>query len=109
MKIEIRRAKRNALENIKLLYKSRQVVIKLFNEYSSIASEAKYKLKYGECLKILTSKQMLRRLPMALAKIKAGSTSGNLLNEIRQIIYSLYRVKEITKKVYKSIMNSIKL
>ena len=62
MKIEIRRAKRNALENIKLLYKSRQVVIKLFNEYSSIASEAKYKLKYGECLKILTSKQMLRRL-----------------------------------------------
>ena len=109
MKIEIRRAKRNALENIKLLYKSRQVVIKLFNEYSSIASEAKYKLKYGESLKILTSKQMLRRLPMALAQVKAGNTSGNLLNEIRQIVYSLYRAKEITKKVYKSKMNSIKL
>ena len=109
MKIEIRRAKRNALENIKLLYKSRQVVIKLFNEYSSIASEAKYKLKYGESLKILTSKQMLRRLPMALAQVKAGNTSGNLLNEIKQIVYSLYRAKEITKKVYKSKMNSIKL
>ena len=109
MKIEIRRAKRNALENIKLLYKSRQVVIKLFNEYSSIASEAKYKLKYGESLKILTSKQMLRRLPMALAQVKAGNTSGNLLDEIRQIVYSLYRAKEITKKVYKSKMNSIKL
>ena len=52
---------------------------------------------------------MLRRLPMALAQVKAGNTSGNLLNEIRQIVYSLYRAKEITKKVYKSIMNSIKL
>ena len=42
---------------------------------------------------------MLQRLPIALAQVKAGNTSENLLNEIRQIIYSLYRVKEITKKV----------
>ena len=52
---------------------------------------------------------MLQRIPIALAQIKAGNTSENLLNEIKQIIYSLYRAKEITKKVYNNIMNSIKL
>ena len=52
---------------------------------------------------------MLQRIPIALAQIKVGNTSENLLNEIRQIIYSLYRAKEITKKVYNNIMNSIKL
>ena len=52
---------------------------------------------------------MLQGLPIALAQVKAGNTSENLLNEIRQIIYSLYRAKEITKKVYNNIMNSIKL
>ena len=60
-------------------------------------------------LKILTPKQMLQRLPIVLAEVKAGNSSENLLNEIRQIIYSLYRAKEITKKVYNNIMNSIKL
>ena len=60
-------------------------------------------------LKILSPKQMLQRLPIALAQVKAGNTSENLLNEIRQIIYSLYRGKEITKKAYNNIMNSIKL
>ena len=52
---------------------------------------------------------MLQRLTIALAQVKAGNTSGNLLNKIRKIIYSLYRAKEITKKVYNNIMNSIKL
>ena len=47
-------------------------------------------------------------MPIVLAQVKAGITSENLINEIRQIIYSLYRAKEITKKVYKNIMNSIK-
>ena len=60
-------------------------------------------------LKILTPKQMLQRLPIALAQVKAGNTSENLLNEIRQIIYSLYRAKIITKKVYNNTMNSTKL
>ena len=50
---------------------------------------------------------MLITLPITLAHVKAGNTSKNLLNEIRQIIYSLYQAKEITKKVYNSIMNSI--
>ena len=52
---------------------------------------------------------MLQRLPIALAHVKAGKTSDKLLNEIRKIIYSLYRAKEITKKVYNNIMNSIKV
>ena len=50
-------------------------------------------------LKTLTSKQMFQRLPIALAQIKAGNNSKSLLNEIRQIVYSLYQSKEITKKV----------
>ena len=62
----------------------------------------------GEGLKILTPNQMLKRLPIALAQIKAGNNSGSLLNEIRQIVYSLYRSKEITKKVYNNKINSIK-
>ena len=52
---------------------------------------------------------MLQRLLIALAQVKAGNTSENLLNEIRQIIYSLYWAKEITKKVYNNIMNSIEV
>ena len=51
---------------------------------------------------------MLQRLPIALAQGRAGHTSENLLNEIRKIIRSLYQAKEITKKVYNNIMNSIK-
>ena len=54
-------------------------------------------------------KQMLQRLPIALAQVKSGNTSENLLNEIHQIIYSLYGAKETTKKVCNSIMDSIKL
>ena len=65
--------------------------------------------QYGSGLKILTTKQTLQRLPMALAQVKAGNASKNLLNEIRQIIYSLYQEKEVTKKVYNNIINSIKL
>ena len=52
---------------------------------------------------------MLQRLPIALAQVKAGNTSESFVNEIRQIIYYLYRAKEITKKVYNNIMNSVKV
>ena len=52
----------------------------------------------GEGLKILTSKQMLQRFPIALAKVKASNTSENLLNEIKQIIYFLYQAKELLRK-----------
>ena len=50
---------------------------------------------------------MLQRLPIALAQVKAGNTFEPLRNEIRQIIYSLYQAKEITKKIYNNIMNPI--
>ena len=52
---------------------------------------------------------MLQRLLIATARVKAGNTSEILLNEIRQIVYSLYQEKEITKNVYNNIMKSIKL
>ena len=52
---------------------------------------------------------MLQRLSIPLAHVKADKISENLLNEIRQIIYSLYQAKEITKKVYNNILHSIKL
>ena len=68
-----------------------------------------YKLKQGTRLKILTPKQMPQRLPIALAQIKSGNNSETLLNEIRQIVFSLYQSKEITKKVYNNIIKSIKI
>ena len=58
---------------------------------------------------MLSLKQMLQRLTIALAQVKAGKASENLLNEISQIIYPLHWEKKITKKVYNNIMNSIKL
>ena len=63
----------------------------------------------GTGLKILTPKQLFQRLPIALAQVKAGNNSEHLLNEIRQIVYSLYQSKEITKKVYNNIIKSIQL
>ena len=97
--------------------KSREKVLELFNDCCKIASNAKYRSIYGEGhlselatrLKILTLKQMFQRFPIALAQVKAGNISENLLNEIGQIAYYLYRKKEITKKVYKNILNSIEL
>ena len=56
-------------------------------------------------LKLITPKQMLQIIPIALAQVKAGNTCESLLNEIRQIIYFLYQAKEITKNVYNNIMN----
>ena len=58
-------------------------------------------------LKILTPRQMLQRLRIALTQVKARNNSKSLLNEIRQIVYSLYQSKQITKKVYNNIIKSI--
>ena len=57
--------------------------------------------------KILTPKQILQRLPIALAQVKASNNSKSLLNEIKQTVYSLYQSKQITKKVYNQIVESI--
>ena len=74
-------------------------------------SDANYNAKQNETkrtgLKILTPKEMLQRLPIALAQVKAGNNSESLLNETRQIFYSLYQSKQITKKVCNNIIKSI--
>ena len=81
----------------------------MFSDYAKNMSKNIHKSKKGTGLRILTPKQMLQRLPIALAQIKAGNNSLSLLNEIRQIVYSLYQAKEITKKVYNNIIKSIKV
>ena len=81
-----------------MLYKERNEAIEIYDNYSLMMSEAKNKATKGTGLKILTPKQMLQRLPIALAQVKAGNNSESLLNEIRQIVYSLYQSKQITKK-----------
>ena len=68
----------------------------------SIVSRAK-----GEGLKILTKKQMLNRLPILLAQIQAGNNSKSLKNELRQIIYSLYKSEVLTKTVYNNLIKVI--
>ena len=113
----IRKGNKNAkqkksLANINMLYNARNDAVKFIEDYGSMILEAKRLAKEdqeGKGLKILTPNQMLKRLPIALAQVKAGNNSESLLNEIRQIVYSLYRSKEITKKVYNNLINSIKV
>ena len=99
--------KKQTLPNINILFNGRNDAIKVVEDYGSMILEVKRKATEGEGLKILTPKQMLQRLPIALTQVKAGNNSENLLNEIRQIVYSLYQSKEITKKVYNNIIKSI--
>ena len=89
-------------------------MIDVLNDNSRIKSEAIYKAKQNEAnkkptgLKILTAKQMLQRLPIALAQVKAGNNSEIILNEIRQTVYSLFQLKEITKKVYNNVVTIVR-
>ena len=105
----------NKINNIENLCKSREEVLKLFNDYGNNMSKNIYELKHGTGLKILTPKQMLKlpianfSLTIALAQTKVGNNSERLLNEIRKIVYSLCQSKEITKKVYNNIVKSIKV
>ena len=97
---------------LKNLYKFFEAREKVLNGFGSkiflIKSKGSGLLNTNQSkLKILTPKQMLQRLPVTLAQVKAGNDSESLLIEIRQIIYSLYQSKEITKKVYNSIIKSI--
>ena len=64
--------------------------------------------KKGEGLKILTNKQMLNHLPIILAQIEAENNSIKLKNELRQILYSLYTSKVLTKTVYNNLIKSIR-
>ena len=99
------------INNLERFYVSRQEVINFFRDFTEMFSDGNYRAKQNETkatgLKILTPKQMLQRLPIALAQVKAGNNSENFLNEMKQIIYSLYQSQEITKKVYSNLMKSL--
>ena len=110
--------KKYVLDNAKALLEGSEMVFKAFESGIFRRLEKSQegegvnemsRVNASERLKILTPNQMLKRLPIALAQVKAGNNSESLLNEIRQIVYSLYRSKEITKKVYNNIINSIKV
>ena len=93
---------KNILNSAESLYYGRELVINAFK-----SGLFPLKSTTGTGLKILTPKQMLQRLPISLAQVKAGNNSESLLNEIRQIVYSLYHSKQITKKAYNNIIKSI--
>ena len=61
----------------------------------------------GKGLKILTPDQMFSRLPIILAQLKAGNNPEKLVNEIRQLLYSLYRSRKLTKTIYNDLINTI--
>ena len=103
--------KKKTINNLEKFYNSREKIINFFRDYIEMLSDANYHAKQNKTkekgLKILTPKQMLLRLLIALAQVKAGNNSESLLNEIRKIVYFLYQSKQITKKVYNNIIKSI--
>ena len=96
------------INNLENCYISREETINFFRDYFEMLSDKNYNAKEDEAkgkgLKILTPKQMIQRLAIALAQVNVGNNSENLLNEIRQIVDSLFQAKEITKKVYNNLM-----
>ena len=103
---ELKKLRSDVLDSVGALVKGREL---MYNAFRSGIFHRLEKSQEGEGLKILTPNQMLKRLPIALAQVEAGNNSESLLNEIRQVVYSLYQSKEITKKVYNNIINSIKV
>ena len=77
------------------------------SELESEESAAERRNQQGQGLKILTADQMLSRLPITLVQLKAGNNSEKRKNEIRQLLYSLYRSKKLTKQLYKSLIDII--
>ena len=90
---EQKKLRSDVLDSVGALVKGREL---MYNAFRGGIFHRLEKSQEGEAL--ITPNQMLKRLPIALAQIKAGNTSESLLNEIRQIVYSLYRSKEVTKK-----------
>ena len=114
--LEKRKLRSDVLNGVTELVKGREMVLTAFksgifqvSKESQKGEGANASKGANEMLKVLTPNQMLKRLPIALAQVKAGNNSESLLNEIRQIVYSLCRSKEITKKVYNNVINSIKV
>ena len=76
-------------------------------DLESEQSAAERRKQKGQGLNILTPNQMLSRLPISLAQLKAGNNSEKLKNEIRQLLYSLHRSKKLTKQLHKSLTDII--
>ena len=74
-------------------------------ESEESTTERKYQLR--KRLNILKPDQMLSRLPITLAQLKAGNNSQKLINEIRQLLYSLFFLKKLTKTIYNHLINAI--
>ena len=92
---------KETINNLEKFYKHREEGINFFRDYIDILSDANYNAKKNETKG--------KGLKIALAQVKAGNNSESLLNEIRQIVYSLYQSKQITKKVYNSIIKSVNI
>ena len=100
LKDELKEISKEEIENKKL-----DKILKLVEEI--LIFNSKIQKQQGLGLKILTPNQVLSRLPISLAQLKAGNNSEELKNEIRQILYSLYRSKKLTKQLYKSLVDII--
>ena len=96
--------KGHTYESAYALYEGRELIFNAFKR-----GIFPIKATQAEGLKILNPKQMLQRIPIALAQVKTGNTFENLLNKIIQTFHSLHRAKEISKKVYNNIINSMKV
>ena len=99
----MKEAIKNVSENKKLEIEENEKIINFFERilYFNQLDQS------GKGLKILTPNQMFSRLPITLAQLKAGNNSEKLKNEIRQLLYSLYRSKKLTKQLYKSLTDVI--
>ena len=106
---EKKQEKNAVLENLYNFWEGREKILDAFeSKIFLIKSKSSGILNPDNSkLKILTRKQMLQRLPIALAQVKTGNNPESLLNEIRQIVYSLYQSKQMTKKKYNNIIKSI--
>ena len=77
------------------LYKTRTKIVQIVKEILKFNNQ----VQQGQGLKILSPNQMLSRLPISLAQVEAGNNSEKLKNEIRQLLYSLYRSRNMPKQV----------
>ena len=87
--------------------KSEEIDITDMPDLETEESVAERRNQQGKGLKMLTPNQMLSRLPISLAQLKAGNNFDKLKNEIRQLLYSLYRSKQLTNQLYKSLVDTI--
>ena len=96
---DIKNESKDDVNKMEEMYKL-EVIVELILNFNDQTQE-------GDGIKILTPNQMLSKLPITLAQLKAGNNSEKLKNEIRQLLYSVYRSKKLTKQIYKSLINIV--